>query len=94
MIGTIICEVGTIMCDISIINVRFYLLEVRYPHGYCKITLNIHCIPHMFFKKIMYPRTRYDTVPVSMQLNQLVYVVIHLQWAFLFKSIYKRDFHF
>ena len=38
MVGTIICEVGIIMCDIGIINVRFYLLEVRYPYGYCRIT--------------------------------------------------------
>ena len=38
MVGTIICEVGIIMCDISIINVRFYLLEVRYPHEYCRIS--------------------------------------------------------
>ena len=36
--STIICEVGTIICDIGTINVRFYLLEVRYPHVYCKIT--------------------------------------------------------
>ena len=35
MVGTII---GTIICDISTINVRFYLLELRYPHGYCRIT--------------------------------------------------------
>jgi hypothetical protein len=39
MVGTIICEVGIIIYDIDIINVRFYLLEVRYPHGYCRITL-------------------------------------------------------
>jgi hypothetical protein len=38
MVGTIIYEVGTIICDIDTINVRFYLLEVRYPHGYCRIT--------------------------------------------------------
>ena len=38
MVGTIICEVGIIMCDIDTINVRFYLLEVRYPLGYYKIT--------------------------------------------------------
>jgi hypothetical protein len=38
MVGTIICEVGTIICDIDTINMRFYLLEVRYPHGYCRIT--------------------------------------------------------
>ena len=38
MVGTIICEVGTIICDISTINVRFYLLEVRYLHGYRRIT--------------------------------------------------------
>ena len=31
MVGTIIYEVGTI-------NVSFYLLEVRYPHGYRRIT--------------------------------------------------------
>ena len=36
MVSTIICEVGTIMCDIGIINVRFYLLEVHYPHEYCR----------------------------------------------------------
>ena len=40
MAGKIICEVGTIICDIGTINVRFYLLEVRYPHGYRRITLN------------------------------------------------------
>ena len=39
MVGTIICEVGTIICDIGTINVRFYLLEVRYLHGYRRITL-------------------------------------------------------
>ena len=39
MVGTIICEVGTIIYDIGTINVRFYLLEVSYPHGYCRITL-------------------------------------------------------
>ena len=39
MVGTIICEVSTKICDIGTINVRFYLLEVRYPHGYCRITL-------------------------------------------------------
>ena len=38
MVGTIIYEVGTIICDIDTINVRFYLLEVRYPHEYCRIT--------------------------------------------------------
>ena len=44
MVGTIICEVGTIMCDIGTINVRFYLLKVRYPHGYCRITLIWHLL--------------------------------------------------
>ena len=39
MVGIIICEVGTIMCDIGTINVRFYLLEVPYPHEYYIITL-------------------------------------------------------
>ena len=34
MVDTIICEVGIIICDIGTINVRFYLLEVRYPHRY------------------------------------------------------------
>ena len=38
MVGTIICEVGTIIYDIGTINMRFYLLEVRYPHGYGRIT--------------------------------------------------------
>ena len=38
MVGTIIYEVGTIICNIGTINVRFYLLEIRYPHGYCRIT--------------------------------------------------------
>ena len=37
MVGTIICEVAIIMCDIYTINVRFYLLEVPYPYGYCRI---------------------------------------------------------
>ena len=32
MVCTIICEVGTIMCNIDTINVRFYLLEIPYPH--------------------------------------------------------------
>ena len=41
MVGTIIYEVGTIMYDIGIINVRFYLLKVRYPHEYCKITRKV-----------------------------------------------------
>jgi hypothetical protein len=42
MIGTIICKVCIIICDISTITVRFYLLEIRYLHGYgyCRITLN------------------------------------------------------
>ena len=39
MVDIIIYEVGIIMCDIGTINVRFYLLEVPYPHEYCKITL-------------------------------------------------------
>ena len=38
MVGAIICEVGIIMCDIGTINVRFYLLKIRYPHGYGRIT--------------------------------------------------------
>jgi hypothetical protein len=41
MVSTIICEVGTIICDIGTINVRFYLLEVRYPHEYCRITYDL-----------------------------------------------------
>ena len=44
MVGTIICEVGTIICDIGTINVKFYLLEVRYPHGYCRITRHFNGI--------------------------------------------------
>ena len=39
MVGIIIYEVSNIMCDIGTINMRFYQLEVRYPHGYCRITL-------------------------------------------------------
>ncbi len=38
MVGTIICEVCTIICNIDTINVRFYLLEVQYSHGYRRIT--------------------------------------------------------
>ena len=38
MVDTIICEISIIMCDIGTINVRFYLLEVCYPHGYRRIT--------------------------------------------------------
>ena len=41
-VGTIICEVSTIICDIGTINMRFYLLEVRYPHGYRRITHYIY----------------------------------------------------
>ena len=37
-VGIIIYEVGIIICDIGTINVRFYPLEVRYPHGYRRIT--------------------------------------------------------
>ena len=51
MVSTIICEVDTIMCDIGTINVRFYLLEIPYPHGYCKITLQI--IIHSLFSFLM-----------------------------------------
>ena len=39
MVDTIICKVGNIMYDICTINVRFYLLEVPYPHRYCRIIL-------------------------------------------------------
>ena len=49
MVGTIICEVNIIMCDISTINVKFYLLKVRYPHGYRRITP--HGIPSSMIKK-------------------------------------------
>ena len=42
--------VGTIICDISTINVRFYLLEVWYLHGYCRIT------PHSLAKLHLIPR--------------------------------------
>ena len=38
MVGTIICKVGAIIYDIGTINVKFYLLEVWYPHGYYRIT--------------------------------------------------------
>jgi hypothetical protein len=48
MVGTIICEVGTIICDISIINVRFYLLKVRYPYEYCRITRERECATALF----------------------------------------------
>jgi hypothetical protein len=34
MVDIIICEIGTI-------NVRFYLLEIPYPHGYCRITRSL-----------------------------------------------------
>ena len=43
MVGTIICEVDTKMCDIGIINVKFYPLEARYSHGYCRITPQQAC---------------------------------------------------
>ena len=33
------------MCDIGTINVRFYLLKIRYPHGYCRITSQYKYIP-------------------------------------------------
>jgi hypothetical protein len=52
MVGTIIYEVGTIICDIGTINVRFYLLEVRYPHGYCRITLNLLLVLNKTQQKI------------------------------------------
>ncbi len=38
MVGAIICEISTIICDINTINMKFYLLKVRYPHGYGRIT--------------------------------------------------------
>jgi hypothetical protein len=43
MVGTIICEVGTIICDIGTINMRFYLLELRYPHTHVG-TVELSCI--------------------------------------------------
>ena len=49
MVGTIIYEVGTIIYDIGTINVRFYLLEVRYPHGYRRITLQCDISTIWFF---------------------------------------------
>ena len=58
MVGTIICEVGTIMCDICTINVRFYLLEIWYPHGYCRT------IPYTRYNFIMFR---------SLFLNQKIY---------------------
>ena len=48
MVGIIIYEVSTIICDIGIINVRFYLLEVRYPHGYRRITLYIYIYIYIY----------------------------------------------
>jgi hypothetical protein len=33
------------MFEIGIINVRFYLLEKPYLHGYCRITLNLNSKP-------------------------------------------------
>jgi hypothetical protein len=53
MVGTVICELGTKICDIDIINVRFYLLEIRYPYEYCRITIfrggrNILNVPNNF----------------------------------------------
>ena len=48
MIGTIICEVSTIMCDIGTINVRFYLLQVWYPHGYCRITSELMTLVKLY----------------------------------------------
>jgi hypothetical protein len=47
MVGTIICEIGTIICNIGTINMRFYLLELRYPYGYCRI--NLTSIQHSKF---------------------------------------------
>ena len=38
MVDITICEVCTIKYDIRTYNIRFYLLEVPYPHKYCKIT--------------------------------------------------------
>jgi hypothetical protein len=45
IVSTIICEVGTIMCDIGTINVRFFRLEIPYPHKYYRITQKLE----MFF---------------------------------------------
>ena len=53
MVGTIICEVGTIMCDIDTINVRFYLLEIPYPRGYCRITRGEIHLSNLFFFLIL-----------------------------------------
>ena len=49
----IICEVSTIMCDIGTINMRFYLLEVPYPHRYCRITLFAFLFSKLFFGKLI-----------------------------------------
>ena len=51
-------EVGTIIYDIGTINVKFYLLEIRYSHGYRRIIpIYLHMnewlavVVHMQFEK-------------------------------------------
>ena len=66
MVGTIIYEVSTIICDIGIINVRFYLLEVRYLHGYRKIT---HILLLFHFISFLYSITFIKFIPFYAILN-------------------------
>ena len=35
--------VGTIICNIGTINVKFYLLEIWYPHGIVELPLIYIC---------------------------------------------------
>jgi hypothetical protein len=60
------------------------------------IISDIHCGPHMFFKKIMYPRTRtrigYDTVSVSVQLRVSLGSSYFVMRLYLFLESYFCDF--
>ena len=70
MVGTIIYEVG-IIYDIGTINVRFYLLEIRYPYRYCRITQ----YPHSF--------CGYDTYSIGTikcDINTIIYDVGNIQF--------------
>ena len=44
--------VTTIIYEVGIINVRFYLLDVLYPHKYCKINFS-HFLGHALDIKIL-----------------------------------------
>ena len=72
MVGTIICEVGTI-------NVRFYLLEVRYSYGYCRITQYIY----IYHDKHVYTWVcRYYSCNLNRTRRYINHLDLIINWSF------------